>query len=84
MNLQITAEYTVSNHYFSALFNDDWSGLDDEDTALLKDWMRRIPAYSTLEIEEDTEAFQRDSVTGLMAECEVVQIWEYWKGIVSE
>jgi len=76
MNLQITEEHAVCIHYFSAIINDDWSGLDSEDSHLLEDWLKSLPPHSTLGIEENSADFERDSVSGLMADCETLLVWE--------
>jgi hypothetical protein len=76
--LEILAEFDICTHYLCAIFNDDYSGLDDTDEMLVKDWLsQNIPASSTLDFNEDSEAFKRDEITGLMAQCERVQVWGY-------
>ena len=38
-----THNYQIAGVYLSALFNNDWSGLCEEDTTLLTAFLQRIP-----------------------------------------
>lgn len=78
--LQIIAEFDVCTHYLSALINDDYSALDDDDDKLLRDWIKEnVPAYSTIDCDDDEPSFKRDDISGLMADCTGLTIWGYNK-----
>ena len=71
----------VAEHFLVALFNEDFTGLSDEDYELLQDWCEQLPDYVVFEVvDEDDDApsklsFQRDSVTGTLATCAFINIY---------
>ena len=71
----------VAEHFLVALFNDDLSGLSDEDYTLLQKWSEDLPDEAYFEVvKEDEDAdsylsFQRDSVTGTLATCALINIY---------
>jgi len=69
--------YTICTHYISALVNGDYSGLDDDDTRLVNDWVDSLPDYHTIQCSESEPDFRRDDISGLMADCIDVYIWTY-------
>jgi hypothetical protein len=69
--------YTVAAHYASAIINDDWTGLDDDEAVDLQAWIDDVLQKAEhLEFMEDA-GFCTDEVTGLKADC--VTIHGYFK-----
>lgn len=73
-----TFEHTVCQHYMSALINGDWSGLDEDEAELLREFVEGAvesardqgAASWTWTYDSDEEAsFQTDDVSGLMGDC---------------
>lgn len=72
----------VAEHFLVALFNDDYTGLSTRDHAMLDDWCETLPDEAYFEVvreESESDAtyvsFQRDSVTGTLASCVLVNIY---------
>ena len=72
----------IAEHFLVALFNDDLTGLSDEDCTLLQEWSETLPDDAYFEVvTEDAEyndsyiSFQRDSVTGTLASCVFLNIY---------
>lgn len=67
--------YTVSAHYASAIINDDWTGLDDSESAELQAWLEDVLQKAEhLDVAEDA-GFCRDEVSGLMSDCVTVRAY---------
>lgn len=67
-------EYTISEHFLSALFNGDESGLDDSEGKALNSWLNSFNHNNGHWSYDDQESeFKRCEVTGLMSDCVVVQ-----------
>jgi hypothetical protein len=65
--------YTVASHYASAIINDDWTGLDDDEAEEVKEWLDSVLQKADhIDIHEDV-GFCRDEITGLMADCVIVK-----------
>jgi len=69
-------EFTLGNWWSSAIFNGDYSGLNDEEIAQLESFMesaipveRRARGHWDGFSEEDSLGFCRDDVTGLGGDC---------------
>jgi hypothetical protein len=82
MKLQDTIEYTIASHYLSALINDDYSGLNNEETVELNEFIRReypagAKATSWTIGDDESESFARCSVSGFMANCSTVVLIIY-------
>lgn len=76
--LEIIAEYDVCTHYLSAIINGDYSGLEDNDEKDLNEFLDRLPKGATIDIQADSHnEFTRDEVTGLHADCETIEIWDW-------
>lgn len=64
----------ICTHYLSAIINDDWSGLDIDDTVLLEDWLDDLPDYIIFDYADGEPSFLIDAVSGLRADCIAVTI----------
>lgn len=61
--------YNVASHYASAIINEDYSGLEDDEAIELQAWLDGVlEKVEHLEVSEDA-GFCTDEVTGLMADC---------------
>ena len=68
-------EYNVASHYASAIINNDWTGLDDSETAELQAWLEDVLKKAEhLDVHEDA-GFCRDEATGLMADCVTIRAY---------
>ena len=76
----------VAEHFLVALFNDDYSDLDDQDYYLLKEWCEDLPDTVMFEVVKDDDTlglressrylnFCEDSVTGTLATCAIINIY---------
>jgi hypothetical protein len=86
-----TYEFTVSQHYLSALINGDESGLDKSDRALIADFLGQfegstsvclaeVEDYQTGEkVEQIDPEFRRCQISGLKSDCFVVSVLEFTK-----
>jgi len=64
--------------YLPALINGDYSGLSDAESDVLDAWFREYKdsgAYYTFNVSDESE-FAKDCVTGLMADCYELQVFE--------
>lgn len=59
---------TIATHYLPMIVNDDYSGLDDEEEAVLDKFLAKLPPGGHWATESDDEGyFGKDAVTGLMS-----------------
>jgi hypothetical protein len=69
-------EFMVCTHYLSAMVNGDYSGLEPGEDVLVNSWLDdHCPPNSWLDVSQDEPEFARDAVSGLMADCLLVQIY---------
>jgi len=64
-----TFEYTVAEHWLSAIINGDYTGLSDQEESDLNAW---LDANQESGAHWDTDgyiSFGRDEIGGLMADC---------------
>ena len=65
-------EYDICGHYLTAIFNDDYSGLDDEEEQELNeflDFTHENIGNGHWSITSQESYFHQDDVSGLMADC---------------
>jgi len=68
-------EFTLGSWWASAIINGDYSGLTDDESARLDEFMRdRIPTglrghWDGFDEETDYRGFTRDEITGLAGDC---------------
>ena len=77
MRLNDYYELTLAAHYLPALFNNDYSGLDDNEAADLDAFMRdywKLPD-ATLDITDKEISFEVDEVSGLHADCYTCRLY---------
>lgn len=70
-------ELTLAAHYISALVNNDYSGLDDDEAADLDAFMRdlwKLPD-ATLDLPDGEPNFDVDEVSGLHADCYTCRLY---------
>jgi hypothetical protein len=67
--------YTVASHYASAIINDDWTGLDDEEAVDLQAWLEDVLQKAEHLEMYDEAGFCQDEVTGLMADCVTIRAY---------
>ena len=72
---------TIANHFICAIVNDDYSGLSERDIDELEAWLRSIneehgcSVYISTDSRSDTSGFTVDAISGLMAVCETVILY---------
>jgi hypothetical protein len=67
---------TIAIHYLSVIFNDDYTGLNDEEHEELDKWLDKQPKNATFAYDDDNEQFfGKDAVSGLMATCVELQVY---------
>jgi hypothetical protein len=67
-------EYTICHHWVSALVNDDYTGLDDDEEKTLRDWLENNEQRSShWDVEEGETFFAVDEVSGVYADCVTVR-----------
>jgi len=69
-------EYEIAGQYLSAIFNDDWTGLDDREGRELQDFLDSLPAVvGHWDIVENGEnEFGLCDVSGMRANTETVRL----------
>jgi hypothetical protein len=60
-------EYRISDCYLSALFNADFSGLNDEEIEMFENWEKKLPLNGCFSIPEEEPHFAMCEITGLMS-----------------
>lgn len=66
--------HTIASCYLSAIINEDWTGLADDEAADLQAWLDDVPnKVEHWGVEDDSGSFGRDEVTGLMADCVIIR-----------
>lgn len=70
-------EASICSHYVTALEYGDNSALDDNDIKLVNDYLEQWGSV-IFEYSEET-SFQRDDISGLMADCYDVKIFKQLK-----
>ena len=74
--IKIYNTYSIAGHYLSAIFNDDESafeGTDSDDLAAFYDSLPDAPL--TFDVTDGEPNFQRDDVSGLLADCYNVDLY---------
>lgn len=73
--MKIYEEIMVAGHWLPALINDDITGLSDNEEKELDGWLDNLPEGAYITTGPDQEpSFEKDDITGLMAECYQVTI----------
>ena len=63
-------DYTIADHWASAIINADYSGLDDKEEQQLTQWLEANEQRGGhWDILEDESFFDTDEVSGLKANC---------------
>lgn len=79
--MQLHTTLPVAEHFLVALFNDDITGLDDQDYYLLKEWCLELPQTVMFEVVKDNDddddylSLREDSVTGKLANCALINVY---------
>jgi hypothetical protein len=70
-------EYTIADHWASAIVNGDYSGLTDDEEIQLDEFLGGLPTVAgILDIEGlDDPGFARCEVTGLLSNCVTLKLW---------
>ena len=81
MNIKEFFPYAIASHFACAIVNGDETGLDDEESHLLESFQRHLietHGLGDLILIHAESEFARDEVTGLMADCCLMEytIWE--------
>ncbi|MFN7339969.1 MAG: hypothetical protein ACK5VI_02690 [Opitutia bacterium] len=64
-----TTTATIASHYLSAIVNNDYSGLDKEETSKLNTWLAMNDLSFCDAINWEGVGFATDEVSGLKADC---------------
>ena len=63
-------DYTIGQHFLTAIINDDYTGLDDEEHALLNSWLEdnemRASHWTT---DGESSDLSRCEITGMLSNC---------------
>jgi hypothetical protein len=71
-------EYTISEHFLSAVINNDYSGLDDSEHELLEQWLDDNSIRSGhWSVENEERDFAKCEIINLMSNC--VTIRQYFR-----
>lgn len=62
-------EYTVAEHWLSAIVNGDYSGLTDQEESDLNAWLDANQESGAYWDTDGYIRFDRDEIGGLMADC---------------
>jgi len=62
-------EYNLSGHFLSALINNDYSGLDDNEADTLNSWLAGLPAHGHWDIPRDELGSE-----GAFSVCDICQV----------
>jgi hypothetical protein len=84
--MQLYKSLPVAEHFLVALFNDDFTNLDDYDYQMLKEWCESLPETVMFEVVKEEDGlglheaarylnFCEDSVTGTLATCALINIY---------
>ena len=71
----------IATHWLPALINSDPTNLTDEEEEQLDEWFKALcdthgcSVYISLDSRADTTDFARDDISGLMADCETVILY---------
>ncbi len=72
MNIK-TVTYNISDHYLSALINNDFSGLEEDDVKILNEFIDRglaeYPMFYTLYPNDTETNFSRCDICNLYSNC---------------
>lgn len=67
-------EYVIGEHFLSALINDDYSGLSDDDEKALDIWLESLDLpQGHWDIVEDSHNFSGCDITGLGALTQIIR-----------
>lgn len=69
-------EYSISEHFISAIINDDRTGLDDDEEQDLNDFLDKLPTSEGIwDIADDESNFTRCDICNMYSECLTVKLW---------
>ena len=77
MNIEKTLNYTINQHFICAIIYGDLSGLNEDDTKTVSEFIELI-GLATVEIIEDTEDFRRCDICHLYADTVEINL-HYFK-----
>ena len=67
-------EYCICPHWVSAIINDDYTGLDDDEEKTLREWLAaNEQRASHWNIDDDEPFFAIDEVSDVYADCVTVR-----------
>jgi hypothetical protein len=67
-------EYSICSHWVSAIVNDDYTGLDDQEEKTLRDWLaNNEQRASHWDFDESQPFYDIDEVSGFYADCVVAR-----------
>lgn len=70
-------EYTIASHWFSAIINDDYTGLSDEEENQLARFLseaNNLPD-ATWQLPDDETHFAICEISGLFSDCHTVKLF---------
>jgi hypothetical protein len=69
-------EYTIGEHFMTAIINDDFTGLDDSEAATLNAWLENNDMRAShWVIEDDSENYCVCEILGLVNRCVVARLY---------
>jgi len=68
-------EYDIGVHFLSAMINNDYSGLEDDEEKQLNDFLDGLPVKNGVWDCADDVDFVRCEVSGLYNDCIAVRLW---------
>jgi hypothetical protein len=80
-------QYTISDHFSSAIINHDFSGLDDKEDRQLQDFLGSTPQNlmaGTWDIVDYEGGFDRCEVSGLGANCVTIRLYFHNESLAAQ
>jgi hypothetical protein len=68
-------EYTLAEHWLSALINNDYTGLSDKECKELDSWLDSLPIFGHWDIVDNSEDFKIDDISGLYGKTHTCKLY---------
>ena len=69
-------EYTLAEHWLSALINADYTGLSYKECKALDNFLDCLPVFGNWDIVDESEDFKIDDISGLYAKTYTCKLFE--------
>jgi hypothetical protein len=72
--MKIIKELMISSHYLSAIINNDYSGLNEDETQAVKDFLKEQVKGYLVDIAENSENFCKCYINKLYSDCVEIKL----------